>query len=492
MGKRRNILVLMTDQQRFDSLRCYGNSNAITPNLDRLAANGTLFTTCYVQNPICSPSRATYATGLYPRNHGLWANGVTLPADLPLLSRQLANAGYDCGMAGKQHLAPCADIIEEPRLDDGYRVYKWSHGPNHRSPRNAYYAWLQEHHPDIYRSAVAERPIKSSEHGNVSKSAAPLDTVPVEAHYTHWIAQETIEFIEDAARPAGTPFYFMANFFDPHHPFGAPEAFRSLFDARRLPKPVGSAEELESKPAVQRAYHRKSYAGVAPGFADYTHEEVQEVVACYYAMVSLIDAEVGRIVETLEGQGLLKDTLIVFTSDHGEMLGDHALLLKGPMLYEPVVRVPLILHQPGVVPAGNRVERIVQTVDLPTTIMAAAGIPESMPTQGDDLMRLAGDPKAPWRDWGLCEYRDSGHANRPPVHTTMLRHANHKLVVWHGDPATARARDGELYDLAADPNELVNLYHDGRHAVTRERLTSMLLDVMCATEWPRPKRTAQF
>ena len=154
----KNILVLMTDQQRFDSLGCYGNMHAQTPNLDRLAARGALFKSCYVQNPICSPSRATYATGLYPRNHGLWANGVTLPGGLPLLSKALANAGYDCGMAGKQHLAPVAGREQEPRLDDGYRVYRWSHSPNHPSPFNSYQNWLRLHHPDVYRKSVAEQP----------------------------------------------------------------------------------------------------------------------------------------------------------------------------------------------------------------------------------------------------------------------------------------------------------------------------------------------
>jgi arylsulfatase A-like enzyme len=492
MTKPPNILVLMTDQQRFDSLGCYGNAHAMTPNLDRMAARGALFTTCYVQNPVCSPSRATFATGLYPRNHGLWANGVALPAGQPLLSKALADAGYDCGMVGKQHLGPMAGLDEEPRLADGYRVYRWSHGPNHPSKVNAFHAWLRERHPAVYASAIANQPPKGVEGNNSSKTPVPLNAVPVEAHYSHWIAQETIDFIEDASRPAGTPFYFMANFFDPHHPFGAPEAVRSRFDASTLPSPSGSPEDLDDKPEPLRAYSRRSYAGHAPGFVEYSAAEVRELIASYYAMIALIDAEVGRILQALERRGELDNTLIVFTSDHGEMLGDHGLLLKGPMLFEPAVRVPLILHRPGAIAGGTRISSIVQTIDLTSTILAAAGIPRAFRTQGSDLMPLIAQPGMPWRDWALCEYRDSGHSFAPPLQTTMLRHRHHKLIVWHGEPAGQRQRDGELYDLEADPGEHRNLFHDERHARTREAMKDILLDVSASIEWPVPPRTAAW
>ena len=219
---------------------------------------------------------------------------------------------------------------------------------------------------------------------------------------------------------------------------------------------------------------------------------MREIIASYYAMVTLIDTEVGRVMDVLEKRGELENTLVVFTSDHGEMLGDHALLLKGPMLFEPVVRVPLILYQPGVIPAGGHIERPVQTIDLTSTLLAAAGVPDAFPTQGSDLMPLARDPSAPWREWALCEYRDSGHTFTPPVHTTMLRYRNHKLIVWHGKPASGHARDGELYDLEQDPGEHDNLFHDEAHAKTRELMKDMLLDVSAAIEWPRPKRTAQW
>lgn len=488
-GTRPNILVLMTDQQRFDALGAAGNPNILTPNLDRLAEAGALFRNTYVQNPICSPSRASFATGLYPHAHGLWANGVALPGRPMLLSKALAGAGYDCGMAGKQHLGPCA-FGDEPRLDDGYRVYQWSHDPIHQSPANAYHRWLEIKHPEIFRELMAELAGAPAEAGNVAKGSTLADTLLVEAHYSHWIAEEAIDFLSERRE---APFYFMANFFDPHHPFGAPRPFRDLYDADALPSPVGSVEELRGKPEVQAEYHLKSYGGHAPGYADYSEAELREARAGYYAMVSMIDAEVGRILDALDTTGQAEDTLVIFTSDHGELLGDHAIMLKGPMLYEPLVRVPLMMRWPRRVAAGIRVDQLVQNIDLTATILDVAGCEGAMPVQGASLMPLAGGATVPsWRDWAICEYRDSGHGATPPVHTTMLRHGEMKLTVWHGSPATVRPRDGELYDLSADPVEAINLYHDPAWRDARERMKDILIDVMEATEWPRPVRTAEW
>lgn len=486
---RPNILLLMTDQQRFDALRCAGNPEIITPNFDRLAERGVRFEACYVQNPICSPSRASFATGLYPHAHGLWANGVEMPSEMPMVSRTLADAGYDCGMAGKQHLGPCA-IGTERRRDDGYRVYKWSHDPINRSPENAYHTWLRRHHPNVWNSLNLDLDT-SPEAGNVAKVATAVDTVPVYAHYSYWIAEEAIEFIRQERTQ---PFYFMANFFDPHHPFGAPAEFRALYDRDVLGAPYAQPGELKSKPHVQSEYHLKSYGGHAPGYVEYSKKELREARAGYYAMVSMLDAQVGRIIDALEASGQASNTLIIFTSDHGELLGDHQLMLKGPMLYDPVVRVPLLVSWPTGIRAGQVCEQIVQNIDITATLLDVAMASERQPTQGASLLPLMIDGPKPvvWRDWALAEYRDSGHSATPQVHTTMLRAQNLKLVVWHGEPATSRAREGELYDLASDPREFNNLYDDPRFAQERDRMMGMLLDVLIANEWPRPPRRAQW
>lgn len=486
---RPNILVLMTDQQRFDALRCAGNADIITPNLDRLAEMGARFSACYVQNPICSPSRASFATGLYPHAHGLWANGVEMPLGMTMVSKTLAEAGYDCGMAGKQHLGPCSNGNER-RRDDGYRVYKWSHDPINLSKDNSYHVWLKEGHPQVWADLRLEE-AESAESGNIAKGSTPVDRVPVEAHYSHWIADEAIAFIREER---DKPFYFMANFFDPHHPFGAPDVFRALYDKDALAGPVSRTGEFAEKPGVQAEYHLKSYGGHAPGYAEYSEEELREARAGYYAMVSMLDGEVGRILDELKASGIANDTLVIFTSDHGELLGDHQLMLKGPMLYDPLVRVPLLIAWPGQIPAGQVREEIVQNIDLTTTLLDVAGASDWQETQGTSLLSLitGRGERGGWRDWALAEYRDSGHGATPPVHTTMFREGNFKLVVWHGDPATQRPHAGELYDLGADPHELNNLYDDPAFSQVRGRMKDRLLDVLVASEWPRPTRHAQW
>lgn len=483
MSRRRpNILMLCTDQQRYDSLGVTGARAALTPNLDRLAGEGALFTNTYVQNPICSPSRASLFTGQYVRNHGLWANGVSMPANKKMFTRALADTGYDCGMIGKQHLSACEGWQTEARFDDGYSVFEWAHDPIHRSWQNAYHAWLRREHPAIYTHLFPDEgdPANAGA-GNQAKGATPADTVPVEAHFTRWVAERTIDFIE-TERDADEPFFLIANFFDPHHPFGAPKEYRDRIDDALVDPPHIREGELASKPGVQSEYSVKSYAGAVPGYQDYTPEEIHELRANFHAMVAFIDDEVGRILAALEASGLAENTLVVFTSDHGEMLGDHGILLKGPMLYDACTRVPLIMRWPGRIPAGTVVDELVQWIDLPATFLDVASCP-AMPTcQGASLMTLIAGTAQNWRDFALCEYRDSGHGAHPPVMTTMLRHGDWKLVVWHGDPAAGRAREGELYNLAADPHEFDNLYDDPAHAADRARLKVRLLDVIAATE----------
>lgn len=478
-----NIVLICTDQQRWDSLGCYGNGQAKTPHLDKLAQDGAVFEQCYVQNPICSPSRASLFTGKYVRNHGLWANGVSLPRHEILFSKVLADAGYDCGLIGKQHLSPCEGWQTEVRHQDGFRVFEWAHDPIHRSPQNAYLKWLRQHHAAIYAGIFpSEGDPDKAEAGNKAKSATPMNTVPVEAHYSHWVAERAISFIEDDKRDEDQPFFLMANFFDPHHPFGAPEAFRALIDADALEGPARRDGELDTKPGVQKAYSRKSYGGHAPGFEDYTSAEIKEIRAAYYAMIALVDQEVGRILAALDRSGCAQETLVIFTSDHGEMLGDHDILLKGPMMYDACTRVPLLVRWPGRIEPGKRIDNLVQWIDLTATFLDVAGAKGAHGGQGASLLGLLDGAGEPWRDWALCEYRDSGHAASPSVHTTMLRHGCHKLVLWHGPPATSRAMDGELYDLSADPNELTNLYHDPGHAALREALKDQLLNILAHTE----------
>ena len=480
--KRPNVLFICTDQQRGDSLHCTGATWAVTPNLDKLAGDGALFKNCYVQNPVCSPSRASLFTGKYVASHGLYANGVPLPEHQKMFTRTLADAGYDCGMIGKQHLSPCDNWQTEPRRDDGYRYFKWAHGPNHRAVENDYHAWLRATQPEIYAQMFPEAGAnESTAYGNKAKMGTPIDSVPKEAHYSHWVADCALEFINHP-REEDDSFCLVANFFDPHHPFGAPQEFRDLIDSDAIPDPNTRDDELSNKPPEQTFYSEKSYAGVAPGFRDYTQEQIREIRAQYWAMIALIDYEVGRILDALAKAGLAEDTLVVFTSDHGEMLGNHQQLLKGPQLYDDLTHVPLIARWPRKVTAGQVIDELVQWVDLPATFLDVAGCTNSLGVQGETLLPLMTQQEAKWRDWALSEYRDSGFTTDPKIMTTMLRHENWKLIIWHGAPATGGQRNGEMYDLSKDPHELFNLFHEPEYAETRRKLKMKLLKVMAETE----------
>lgn len=473
---RPNILLICTDQQRFDALGAAGNAAIDTPNLDRLATQGVRFDRCFVQSPVCAPSRASLMTSKYPRNHGLWANGVDIAPTERLFTAALAEDGYDCGLVGKFHLGAAFGGRTEPRIDDGFRVFRWAHDPYVRNPENHYHSWLEEHHPGLLDETLAQ-------------GSDAMDRLPTEAHYSRWIGEEAIRYLRED-RDVDKPFCFIVNFFDPHHGFGAPAEFRDRYDPSALPTPIGGPDDLDDKPAIYREASAKSYAGTLPGFEDYSPDEIQDIVREYYAMVSLVDAETGRILDALEAEGLADDTIVVFTSDHGELLGDHRMLLKGPMMFDCSVRVPLIVRWPGELPAGEVRDDIVQWIDLAPTLLDAAGTAPLPAAQGTSLLGLArtGDwPEA--RGWALTEYRNSCIPYEVPVHTTMLRTDDWKVVVHHGGD---RQRTGELYSLRDDPRECTNLWD---HPEARERRLDMqeeLLDVLVATEDRSNPRLANF
>lgn len=469
-----NILLICTDQQRFNALGAAGNDEIHTPHLDRLARQGVRFENCYVQNPVCAPSRASLMTGQYVHTHGLWANGVTLPSHHRIVTEQLAEGGYDCGLVGKYHLAACAKGRTE-QAPPGVRAFRWAHDPYPGSSENAYHRWLQVAHPDVHEALVRGRTDANL------LSVGTIDEVPVEAHYSRWVGNETIDWLRHGRR-RDQPFFFISNFFDPHHGFGAPKEYLDRYRADRLSQPVTVDLELQSKPDIFKEASQRSYAGFARGWAEYTADELQQVKAAYYAMVSLVDDEVGRILQALDDEGLSENTIVIFTSDHGEMLGDHQLMLKGPMMYDVAVRVPLIMRWPERFPSGAVVAELVQWIDLTSTLCEVAGVSELPNGQGSSLVGLATGDVTDHRGWALSEYRNSGHAYDPAVHTTMLRSGDAKIIVHHGRPATDRPRQGELYDLAQDPDELVNLYDDPAHADLRNRMTAMLLDVLVSTE----------
>lgn len=490
---RPNILWLCTDQQRYDTLGGLSNSRVRTPHVDRLMTEGAAFTHAYCQSPVCTPSRASFLTGRYPRTNRCRQNGQMIPADERLMSRILADHGYVCGLAGKLHLASCSESKVEARIDDGYSVFEWSHHPQDDwGDANAYTKWLREKGhawEDLYGGAL-DGPIKPG--------------VPTELHQTTWCAEKTIDFIRAHANPAashppastpasdtdftpGAPWMFSFNCFDPHHPFDPPAEYLERYDPDEMPLPKYRPGELETKTSYQRIDHTASRDGVTSyNFAEMSDDDKRRITAAYYAMCELIDDQVGRILEALEETGQAENTVVIFMSDHGEMLGDHGFYLKGPHFYEEAVRVPLVMRWPGRIEAGARVEGLVELVDLAPTLLDFAGIEVPAGMQGQSLGGvLRGEiDGAKIRDQVFCEYDNSWSHERS--YGSMLRTETHKIVVYHGTD------QGELYDLVEDPDEFANLWDNEESQGLKLDMMKRCFDASVLTMDPTPVRLGEF
>ena len=475
MTKRPNILLLMSDQQRWDTLGCYGCRAISTPALDGLAADGVVFERCYVNVPICTPSRACMLTGRLPAGHGVYRIHDTLPADQVLLPEHLAALGYETALVGKLHVSGRAVECVERHPHDGFQRYEWSIDPQVHldSPFNAHVAWLREHHPEFLRRL----------------QAGSQDHHPAEAHFSTWAAERAIAFLEE--RDRSRPFFLNVSLFDPHGPyFDYPLAAGELVDRSRMaavqpltdahrPIPSGVARERE-------LYHSGQGRSREPG-----QQDIAAIRHGYLASIAFLDRQVGRIFAELERLDLMRDTLVLFVSDHGDMIGDLELIAKGAFFYDPCTRVPLILRLPEADGAGTRVRDLVQPHDLAATLLRAAGMPAAevaalMP-QSQDLATLAradgGQPQP--RDHAITLYRNSGMGPGeywdPPIYASMFHDGRYKLTLYQ-DPAARSDPEGELYDMEQDPGETSNLWSDPHHAGRRDHLIHRLSAALVAGE----------
>jgi arylsulfatase len=472
MSERPNILWICTDQQRYDTIHALGNAQIRTPNLDRLVAQGVAFTRAYCQAPICTPSRASFLTGRYPSTIHVNRNGnAFFPAEVELIPRRLANLGYDCGLAGKLHLSAAHGRVET-RPDDGYRVFQWSHHPHPEAfwptQQHAYQRWLRELGVDW------ETAYNADQVPGWGERAYSRAGIAAKYHQTTWCADEAIAFMREAREG---PWLMSVNPFDPHPPFDPPAEYLARMDVARMPMPLFQPEELES----QLDFGGIDFQTETP--IDPSTYDAQRMVAAYYAQIELIDHQVGRMLDALEASGQRENTIVILTSDHGEMLGDHGLLWKGCRFYEALVHVPLIVSWPGHVQAGLRSDALVELTDLVPTLLEALSLPVPENVQGRSLLPiLTGQAQRDvHRDFVRCEYHDAldrAHAS----HANMILDGRYKLVVYHGQQA------GELYDMREDPHEFANLWDDAGIQETKYTLMKRLFDAtMLATDEGQPR-----
>ena len=329
MNSRPNILWICTDQQRYDTIGALGYHHVDTPHIDGLVSEGVTFTRAYCQSPICTPSRGSFLTGMYPSAIHVTGNGNdAFPSAPSLVSKRLSDAGYDCGLIGKLHLASAYGRIE-PRVDDGYRYWDASHAPRDDWPVGHGYAdWVRQ------RGGV------------LGELTGDPQGVPAEFHQTTWCAEKTIEFMQEDREG---PWMACVNIYDPHPPFNPPQRYRDLFDPADMPGPLFRQSDIEQQEKLAGVDFQSSVR--SPDALDIRDPLQPErgraadgrvLQAAYCAMIKLIDDQVGRMLAALEASGQRENTVVIFTSDHGEMLGDHGLIQKGCRFYEGLVRVPLI------------------------------------------------------------------------------------------------------------------------------------------------------
>jgi arylsulfatase A-like enzyme len=472
--QRPNVLWYCTDQQRSDTIGALGNPHVHTPNLDRLVGEGVAFTSAYCQSPICTPSRASFLTGKYPSTVHVNTNGNGwFPSGERLVTRRLADAGYDCGLVGKLHLAGAAHGCE-PRVDDGYRYFRYSHAPRNEWPSGHDYAdWLREKGEDP--SKVLRVP--SYLHADLMEPTPERDNVPPHLHQTTWCAERAIEFVSEARE---APWLLSVNVYDPHPPYNPPWEYYRRLDPESLPGPHFRESDLAHQARLAEADFQTSSRRPE-------EFEGRKVQAAYYAMIEQVDHELGRLLDALDRTGQRENTVILFSSDHGEALGDHGLLHKGCRFFDGLTRVPLIWSWPGRFGKGLHSNALVELTDLMPTLLDLAGLPIPAETRGRSLLPILTGRADPGhhREFVRCEYYD---ALELPKHTfgTMYRDRRWKLVVYHGLGL------GELYDMESDPQEFESLWDSPAHHEVKAELLRRSFDASVAALDYGPRRVMPY
>ena len=482
-----NILWICTDQQRFDTIRALGNTHIRTPNLDRLINEGVTFQNAYCQCPICTPSRASFLTGRYPRTTRLRQNGQDIPSDEVLVTKTLADSGYTCGLSGKLHLSS-VEKKDETRIDDGYKEFYWAHGPFPKWRGSQYIRWLESQGKqwiDIY-PINAELSSRLGPEGLSPEGKLVWAGTPVDLHHATWCTSKAIDFI---TRHNQVPWLFSVNFQDPHHPFDPPAEYLKRYDPDTLPPPVYREDELLTKPIFQQTDHNGAYGGGGVSFSGTTDRQHREIKAAYYGMIEFVDYNVGLLLNALEETAQKDRTIVIFMSDHGEMLGDHGIFLKGPYMYDPLVRVPLILCWPGHFKNGLKSEALVELIDLAPTILQAVGIPVPIRMQGRSFLEICkgeADPSV-HKSHIYSEYYNAMVKHRNPTpYLTMFRDNRYKIVAY------SFMDSGELYDMESDPDELDNLWDIPKYEDIRYSYLKKCLDACVHTIDPLPERTGNY
>jgi arylsulfatase A-like enzyme len=517
-----NFILFISDQQRADHLGCYGSRVARTPSIDALAAAGWTADRFYTATPICMPNRASLMTGRLPSRHGVRHNGIELSLDETTFVDQLRLAGYATAHVGKSHLQNIETIPPgypregEPRLarearreaygkeaaSHGQEIWKrWEDDPDcdiatpfygfetvdlvihHADTAYGHWRrWLRKQVKDADKLVGPENAFPTPDIALSKCRQAWRTKVPEELYPTAWIADRTIARLRELAK-AGKPWFIHCSFPDPHHPYTPPGRYWDMARAEDIPAPASfHATHRGLAPHLKWLYETRD-AGKAVKHSQMlfacNEREAREAIAFNHANNACIDDAIGRVMAELGSLGLAKDTVVAYTSDHGDFAGDHQLLLKGPVHYDGLVRVPMIWCDPAG-PKGVRSNALAQTTDIAATILDRAGVAAFNGLQGKNLLKSNGRERLLVEEEGQRYYM--GFPDRVRMRSVVT--GRYRLSMYDGVPW------GELYDLRDDPQELVNLWDEAKDL--RGELSAELARAMIenADTSPYPTRIA--
>jgi arylsulfatase A-like enzyme len=514
--KRPNFLFLISDQQRAADLGCYGHKTVKTPNIDKLAARGSRFDRFYCATPICMPNRATLMTGRMPSLHGVRHNGISLSTQAVTFVEMLREAGYRTAHIGKSHIQNMTDdeaMLQRHPMKDGYQSApehlaeavkpvpsegpydqeassRWQAGTNaqvalpfygfdhvefandHADHTTGHHLqWQLERDPDV---ASLKGP-QNAQPCNYTAPQAYRTAVPEELYSSTYITERTEDYLDDhVTNHADQPFFLFASFPDPHHPFTPPGKYWDMYDPTEVDLPSSFPRDGQpSNPLARWVYENRGPNAEnrwGPAVAAMNEKEAREALALTYGMISMIDDKVGAIIAKLEKLGLTEDTVVIYSSDHGDFQAAHGLIFKGPMHVDNVVRVPFVWVDPTSDKPTSATQALGSTLDIAQTILDRAGVEPYNGIQGHSLVDIVSGSQEKCRDAVLIE--ESGQRTifgfDGPVRARTAITDDWRITIYHNEEYA------ELFDLKNDPDEMKNLWDDPAYYETKLEMMEVL------------------
>ncbi|HPO90113.1 MAG TPA: sulfatase-like hydrolase/transferase [Victivallales bacterium] len=512
MKNKTNILFITSDQQHYSAMG-YLNPELKTPNLDKLVKEGTTFHRAYTVNPTCTPTRASWITGLYPSQHGAYSLGTKLMENIPTVGSIFSQNGYKTALIGKAHFQPLKSTPEYPSIE-AYPIlhdldfWKKFHGPfygfehvelarNHTNESHVgqhYALWMIEKGynnwrdyflptPDFFKSPEDKYPY--STHKNPKPGEAW--EIPEEIHYNTWIAERTNALMEEYKKN-NSPFFIWASFFDPHPQYMVPEPYASMYDPTKISVPEHKPGEFDDKPPYFSLSQIEN-----PDFSDFYEEEGNGIqgagshlrskeikaknIATMYGMMTMLDKYIGKILDKLDELGLSENTLVCYTTDHGDFLGQHGLVAKAIHHYEDLLKVPLVVKMPGTIPEGKISNSLQSTLDLPQTFLSFAKLPIPRNMTGIDEKSVWNGEVENIRKYVMIE--NQHQPTKLNIRTYIDQ--RYKVTVYYDKEY------GEIYDLLEDPFEYKNLWNSSHKDLKIQLLQKFISAEMAKAPRPMPR-----